>query len=91
MDSNIGKRGQHVSRMKWRNVTTKLVVESSIKERKLVLRIEVGKDLEDVCEPEEKTDQYSLFVLLFFFFSFACRQRPLQWSWREFQLLQMMR
>lgn len=68
MDSNIGKRGQHVSRMKWRNVTTKLVVESSIKERKLVLRIEVGKDLEDVCELEEKTDQYSLFVLLFFFF-----------------------
>lgn len=71
------------------SATTMLVVESSRKEKKSVLRLEVRKYLEDVCEPEEETGLYRSGVFLFGWV--ACRQRPLQCFWREFQLLQIMR
>lgn len=44
------------------NATTKLVVENSRKEKNLVLRLKIGKDLEDLCESEEEIDQYSVFL-----------------------------
>lgn len=50
-----------------------------------MLRLEIGKDLEDACELEEEIDQY------IYLYVFACRQRPLQYSRREFWLLQMVR
>lgn len=40
------------------SVMTMLVVESSRKEKKSVLRLEIQKYPEDVCEPEEETGQY---------------------------------